>query len=114
MDPVDRPTSLLMTDILDPNYESDLTEEEHDQLVLMSEHAVAPPLSPATRTVLDAFRSSHTGPGCLAAALRAVADQVVPECQITPGGSKIWPSEPVPSIRAGLLAIADELEGHHA
>ncbi len=32
-------------------------------------------LSPATQAVLDAFRSSHTGQGCLAAALRAAADQ---------------------------------------
>jgi hypothetical protein len=45
-----------------------------------------------------------------AAALRAAADQVVPEYQTTPGGSKIWPSEPVLSIRAEILAIADELE----
>ena len=34
-------------------------------------------LSPATQALLDAFRSSHTGPGCLAAALRAAADQVL-------------------------------------
>lgn len=33
-----------MTDILDNSYESDLTEEEHEQLILMSEHAIAPPL----------------------------------------------------------------------
>lgn len=46
----------------------------------------------------------------LAAALRAVADQVVPEYKVTPGGSKIWPSEPLPSIRAKFLAIAAELE----
>jgi hypothetical protein len=46
----------------------------------------------------------------VAAALRAAADQVVPEYETTPGGSKIWPSEPVPSVRAGLLAIANELE----
>jgi hypothetical protein len=34
-----------MTDILDDAYESDLTEEEHKHLILISEHAVAPPLS---------------------------------------------------------------------
>lgn len=68
-------------------------------------------LSPATQAVLDAFRSSHTGQGCLAAALRAAADQVVPEYETTPGGSKIWPTEPVRSIRASLLAIAAELDG---
>lgn len=69
-------------------------------------------LSPTTQAVLDAFRSSHTGQGCLAAALRAAADQVVPEYETTPGGSKIWPSEPVFSIRQRFLAIADELEAH--
>ena len=31
-------------------------------------------LSPATQAVLDAFRSSHTGQGCLAVALRAAAE----------------------------------------
>ena len=36
-------------------------------------------LSPATQAVLDAFRSSHTGQGCLAAALHEVARQVVPD-----------------------------------
>ena len=33
-----------MTDILDDSYESDLTDEEHEQLILMSEHAIAPPV----------------------------------------------------------------------
>ena len=74
-------------------------------------------LSPAARAVWEAAMNTPDDMPYehdLAAALRAVADQVVPEYQITPGGSKIWPSEPVPSIRAGLLAIAAELEGHHA
>ena len=34
-------------------------------------------LSPTTQAVLDAFRTSHTGQGCLAAALRAAADQLL-------------------------------------
>ena len=38
-------------------------------------------LSPAAQAVLDAFRSSHTGQGCLAAALRAAADQCDPDWQ---------------------------------
>jgi hypothetical protein len=74
-------------------------------------------LSPAAEAVFDALNMSElNGPqqfvalAHAAAALRAAADQVVPEYETTPGGSKIWPSEPVPSIRAGLLAIADELE----
>lgn len=35
-------------------------------------------LSPAAEAVLDAFRSSHTGPGCLAAALRTARDELAP------------------------------------
>ena len=75
-------------------------------------------LSPAADAVLDAYMNNCgwlDGPlerdyCCAAAVLRAVADQVVPEYQTTPGGSKIWPSEPVLSIRAEILAIAYELE----
>lgn len=36
-------------------------------------------LSPSAQIVLDAFRTSHTGQGCLAAALRAAVDAVAPE-----------------------------------
>jgi hypothetical protein len=78
------------------------------------------PLSPAAQAVLDGFRAVPTlmdGPS-IAGALRAVADQVVPEQQ-----------EPVPNedsvvemqgwacvsqrqrTRSQLLAIAAELEG---
>ena len=32
-----------MTDILDDAYESELTDEEHGRLILISEHAIAPP-----------------------------------------------------------------------
>ena len=73
-------------------------------------------LSPQAQAVLDAAKSSldweagYLPNAVAAAALRAAADQVVPEYKVTPGGSKIWPSEPLPSIRAQLLAIADELE----
>jgi hypothetical protein len=81
-----------MTDILDPDYESDLTEKEHNRLALMCGHAVAPPLSPACAAVLDAFRTSHTGPGCLAAALRAAAVHCKRD-------------------RLILLSLADELDG---
>jgi hypothetical protein len=71
-------------------------------------------LSPAAQAVLDAVEDDCIHPTDLhytaAAALRAAADQVVPEYQTTPGGSKIWPSEPVLSIRAEILSIARELE----
>ena len=74
-------------------------------------------LSPAALAVQEAIKGWMWDAPCpgfveaiAATALRAAADQVVPEYETTPGGSKIWASEPVPSIRAGLLAIADELE----
>ena len=66
-----------------------------------------PELSPTTQAVLDAFRSSHTGQGCLAAALRAAADQVVPEFWHEEGD--IY-AETKHDVRADLLAIAAELE----
>lgn len=71
-----------MTDILDDSYESDLTEEEHERLILMSGHAVAPPLSLEARNIFEAFNSKFEwiedgvpGPQfkSLAAALRAAA-----------------------------------------
>ena len=63
-------------------------------------------LSPAAQAVLDAAnyvydRAGTTGHG-LAAALRAAADQVVPE--------NTGFSYTRQDIRAALLAIADELE----
>lgn len=74
-------------------------------------------LSPAAQAILDATFDHWPGGRnhphkrmFLAAALRAAADQVVPEYETTPGGSKIWPSEPVHSIRQRFVAIADELE----
>jgi hypothetical protein len=56
-------------------------------------------LSPTAQAVLDAFRSSHTGPGCLAAALRAAAEHCVPD-----DSEGHWVYVP------NLLAIATELE----
>ena len=51
-------------------------------------------LSSAAQAVLDAFRTSHTGAGCLAAALHEAADHL-----------------PDPQMSAHFLhAIADELE----
>lgn len=66
-------------------------------------------LSPAARTVLDAFRSSHTGQGCLAAALRAVAEQLG-ECRAP--GAEFEDLYPRIIEVPDLLAIADELEAH--
>jgi hypothetical protein len=69
-------------------------------------------LSPAARTVLDAFRSSHTGQGCLAAALRAAADQVVPPALEEEffDRNHALPLQKKVEIRLSLLAIAAELE----
>jgi hypothetical protein len=67
-------------------------------------------LSPAAQAVLDAFRTSHTGQGCLAAALRAVADQVVPgEFRRHSVPKDVWLERC--DIRRQLRAIAAELDG---
>jgi hypothetical protein len=85
-----------------------LSNEEHERLLLMSEHAIASPLSPAAQAVLNAategFWSSSLGSegNGAAAVLRAVADRVVPV-----GGSR-----KNNEIRAELLAIANELDPH--
>lgn len=75
-----------------------------------------PELSPQAQAVLDAYRSSHLSINNLAAALRAVADQVVP---------KEWPTiEDYNEYEQGfaaahikyrnqILAIAAELRGDH-
>ena len=47
-----------MTDILDDAYESDLTDEEHERLILISEHAIAKPLTPPSQVVLYAAQGS--------------------------------------------------------
>jgi hypothetical protein len=75
----------------------DLTNEEHEALLLMSEHAIAPPLSPAAKAVLDAATQYEINPECYsreiaAAALRAAALYCKRDA-------------------VTLLAIADELEG---
>jgi hypothetical protein len=70
-----------------------------------------PDLSPAAQAVLDAYRSSHLSINNLAAALRAAADQVVPEegkeCEC-------FTNEAIRlnrmGVRAEFLAIAAELE----
>jgi hypothetical protein len=84
----------------------DLTNEEHEALLLMSEHGIAAPLSPAADAVLDAWTASENGvylegdPERLAAALRAAADQFK-SVEAMPGA---------PFCRNKLLAIANELE----
>jgi hypothetical protein len=93
-----------MTDQLMDN----LTNEEHEALLLMSEHAIAPPLSPAAQAVLDAYfthadllNREVSNEEMIAAALRAAADQVVPTT-VDPRLS---------TVRFRLMRIAAELEG---
>jgi hypothetical protein len=85
-------------------------------------------LSPAAQAVLDAYNAGFIQPVAvhhkprIAAALRAAADQVVPEQAEPPcGESEPWPQsyqlmadskwEQRQQTRAELLAIAAELEG---
>jgi hypothetical protein len=61
--------------------------------------------SPTTQAVLDAFRTSHTGQGCLAAALRAAADQMRYTDQLGLTGFGGYTQ-----AQDQILAIANELE----
>jgi hypothetical protein len=94
-----------MIDILDESYESDLTEEESERLLLMSEHAVAKPLSPAAQAVLRAYRSSHLTINNLAAALRAAVAHTQQHHGHDVYSREVWECD-----ADELLAIADELE----
>lgn len=108
-----------MTNPLELNDLSHLSDEQFRALCPLGEHAPGPELlSPAAQAVMDHFLANveislEHG---LAAALRAAADQVAPEQLL----------EDVPgrfvngcchaqrqNTRAQLLAIATELEAHH-
>ena len=64
-------------------------------------------LSPAAQAVLNAFWRQPGDRSAIAAALRSVADQVVP---LNPCGDDCCITQ-CEQIRADLLAIATELEG---
>ena len=78
-------------------------------------------LSPATRDVFEAFNSKFNwiedgvpGPQfhAIAAAIRALADQVVPHSDRYPRNSYMdGVSDANKGVRADILAIATELEG---
>ena len=58
-----------------------LSNEEHERLLLMSEHGIAPPLSPAASSVWKAFQKLYSYPEGIdeynvGAAIRAAADQL--------------------------------------
>lgn len=104
-----------MIDILNDAYESDITDDEHERLILVSEHAIAPPLSPEARKVFEAFNSKFEwiedgvpGPQfkAIAAALRAAALEIHSEEYETCGGA----SYALMIELDDLIALADEIE----
>ena len=103
-----------------PNDLSHLSNAEFNALCPQGEHAPGPePLSPAAQAVLDAafapWETTDTPQSIAAAALRAAADQVVPEPSAhLPEQNCRWYRLGVSAYRHKLLAIADELEGHEA
>ena len=89
-----------------------LSNEEHERLLLMSEHAIAPPLSAAAQAVYDAavtsFWKSAFASEAIGAAgvLRAAANLISykNELGLTAFGGYC-------QARDQILSIADELEG---
>lgn len=102
-----------MIDILDDSYESDLTEEEHEELILMSEHAIGPPLSDSAKTILNATIEQDYGYATpvlyrrLAAVLRATSHEVVPVPIKAETPEEHWA---LLGVKNRMLAIADEFE----
>ena len=103
---------------LTPNDLSHLSDEEFLALSPQGEHAPGPePLSPAAQAVLDAFLAEwadcflEQDRRCLGAALRALAEQVVPKESLYGGDRRWeWKRDARQSSRAAILAIATELE----
>jgi len=72
------------------------------------------PLSPAAQAVMDAVmgQDGEPYPLVIAAALRAAADQVVPEEPLYGGDQRwMWERDARQACRKKLLAIAAELGG---
>ena len=94
----------------EPNDLSHLSEAEFNSLCPQGEHAPGPePLSPAAQAVMDAYYSTESlrSAPALAAVLRAVADQVIPEVLLL--GSD-YQEIALQEARKAILAIANELE----
>jgi hypothetical protein len=82
------------------------------------------PLSPTAQAIVTAFDDKYENCGqwdddwqeqCLAAALRAVADQVAPKCATaTTADYRAGANNERIMARSQLLAIAAELEGSNA
>lgn len=106
-----------MTDILDDSHEGELTNEEHEALLLMCGHAIGPPLSHGAQAVMDAARKYRTQAWSsgthqrftksIVAALRAAANEVIPVPIKARTPDEHWA---LLGVKNKLLAIADELE----
>ena len=104
---------------LTPNDLSHLSDEEFNALCPQGEHAPGPePLSPAAQAVLDAYFThadllnrevSHEE--MLAAALRALADQLRLELPLGDTDADAGVFAAHHAINSAILAIATELEG---
>ena len=113
-----------MTD-LTPNDLSHLSDEEFNALSPQGYHAPGPePLSPAAQAVWTAYETADCDPylvdprkAGIAAAIRELADQVVPErllCTRTAEERTLYHEGRLDAairFRAEILAIATELEG---
>lgn len=81
--------------MIDP-HEYELTDEEHEALLLMCGHAIAPPLSAAALAVLNAARQYEINPECYS---REIAATTLRTAALYCKRDRIQ-----------LMSIADELE----
>jgi hypothetical protein len=105
----------MTDDILDKLPDEELTEEEHEALLLRSEHAIGPPLSFAAQAVLDAFNESWWYPEDItefhiAVVLRAVADQICMKEPLGDTDADAGVFAAHQAISTALCTIAAELE----
>ena len=93
-----------------PNDLSHLSEAEFNALCPQGEHAPGPqPISPAAQAIEEAVDNAWSNSRArAAAALRAAADQVIPEVLLL--GSD-YQEIALQEARKAILAIADELDG---
>lgn len=102
-----------MTDILDKLPDEELTKEDHEALLLRSEHAITPSLSPAALAVLNAALDlsnlSPTVPITIAV-LRMIAAQLQMDEPYGDTDADAGVFAAHQAIRSNILAIADELE----
>ena len=108
-------TDLTPTGDFEPD---NLTPDEHERLLLMSEHAIGTPLSPSAQAVLDAFLAEWDVYAVddarygIAAAIRELMNQVVPQPQGFPTCKYMDGYLTAKQrLRMRSLTIADELEG---